>query len=139
MITKLSHATIWVLDQDEALKFYTEKLGFEVKMDATLEGFRWLTLCPKEQKEVEIVLMEPKTGPMMDEETASQLRSLVEKGALPGGVFSTSDCKATYEELKAKGVEFLSGPEERPYGIEAMLKDNSGNWFSLTEPKPFSG
>lgn len=139
MINKLSHATIWVLDQDEALEFYRDKLGFEVKMDATLEGFRWLTLSPKNQKEVEIVLMSPNPSPMMSEETAKQIRALIEKGAMAGGVFQTDDCKATYEELKSRGVEFMTEPAERPYGIEALMKDNSGNWFSVTQPKPFSG
>ncbi len=139
MITKLSHATIWVLDQEAARKFYTEKLGFEVKMDLTMEGFRWLTLVAPRQPEVELVLMEPRTGPMMDADTAAQIRDLIAKGAMGAGVLATDDCRKTYEELKARGVEFLSEPTERPYGIEAMLKDDSGNWFSLTEQRPFSG
>jgi len=133
MITRLSHVTIYVLDQDEAKKFYTEKLGFEVRMDTTLEGFRWLTVGPQDQKDLEIVLMKAAANFMMDAETAAQLRQLIEKGLLGAGVFETKDCRATYEELKSRGVEFLSPPQERPYGIEALLKDNSGNWFSMTQ------
>jgi catechol 2,3-dioxygenase-like lactoylglutathione lyase family enzyme len=136
MIKKMSHTTIYVTSQDEALKFYTEKLGFEVRTDATMEGgFRWLTLGLKSQPELEFVLMEPKAGMMMDEETAGQLRALIGKGVLGAGVFDTDDVHATYEELKGRGVEFMSPPAERPYGIEALFKDNSGNWFSLTERK----
>lgn len=135
MIKKLSHITIYVLNQEEALKFYTEKLGFEVRTDNTLEGFRWLTVGPKTQKDIEMVLLEPQPGFMFDEKTVAQMRELVGKGALGGGVFNTSDCKATYEELKSRGVEFFSPPQERPYGIEAVFKDNSGNWFSLTQHK----
>ena len=133
MIKRLSHATIWVLDQDEALAFYTEKLGFEVRTDATSEGFRWLTLGVPGQPDLELVLMEPKPSPMMDAETASQIRDLVLAGKLGAGVFAVDDCQATYEALKAKGVEFLAPPTPRPYGIEALVKDNSGNWFSMTQ------
>ena len=133
MITRLSHATIYVLNQEEAKQFYTEKLGFEVRTDVTMEGFRWLTVGPKTQKDLEIILMEAKPGPMMEAETAAQLRKFIEKGLMGAGVFETNDCRATYEELKQKGVEFLSPPQERPYGIEALLKDNSGNWFSMTQ------
>jgi catechol 2,3-dioxygenase-like lactoylglutathione lyase family enzyme len=136
MIKKLSHATIYVTNQDEAYKFYVEKLGFEVRTDATMEGgFRWLTVGPKDQPEFELVLMEPKGGMMLDEESAKQLRALVEKGAMGTGVFDTDDCQATYEELKSRGVEFLAPPTDRFYGIEALFKDNSGNWFSLTQRK----
>lgn len=133
MIAKLSHVTIYVLNQEEAKKFYTEKLGFEVRTDVTLEGFRWLTVSPKGQKDLEIVLMEAKAGPMIEEATARQLRAFIQKGLMGAGVFDTEDCRATYEELKRKGVEFLSPPQERPYGVEAVFKDNSGNWFSLTQ------
>ncbi len=133
MIKRLSHATFYVKDQDAALEFYTKKLGFEVRTDAKLEGFRWLTVGPKAQPDMEIVLMPLQPGHMMDEETCKLARQLLDKGILGGGVFNTDDCQKTYEELKAKGVEFLSPPEERPYGIEAILKDNSGNWFSMTQ------
>ncbi len=136
MITKMSHVSIFVCNQEEALKFYREKLGFEVRTDAMVgEDFRWLTIGPKDQPEFEIILMEPKPGMLMDEETAAQLRAIIGKGVLGAGVFDTNDCHKTYEELKGRGVEFLSPPSDRPYGIEAVFKDNSGNWFSLTQQK----
>ena len=135
MIKKMSHASIFVLNQEEALSFYRDRLGFEVHTDAMVgPDFRWLTLNSKDQPDFEIILMEPKPGWLMDEATATQLRSLIEKGVLGAGAFNTDDCRATYEELKSKGVEFLSEPAERHYGIEAVFKDNSGNWFSLTQP-----
>ena len=134
MIKRISHTTVWVLDQERAKEFYTQKLGFEVRMDANLEGFRWLTVGVPGQPDLEVVLMEPKPSPMMDEETANTMRKLIEKGVLGAGVLSVADCQATYEALKAKGVEFMGPPQQRPYGIEAMLKDDSGNWFSMTQP-----
>ena len=134
MITRISHYSIYVLDQDQAYDFYVNKLGFEVVTDATMDnGFRWLTVRPRDQKDTEIVLMPVKAGFMFDEQTAAQLRDLIQKGKLGSGVFETNDCRATYEELKAKGVEFTSEPKEQFYGIEALFKDNSGNWFSLSE------
>ena len=133
MIEKMSHATVYVNNQQEALEFYRDKLGFDVRNDVTMEGYRWLTVAPKDQPGFEIILMEPKAGFMYDEETASQIRSLIGKGIMGAGVFDTPNCQVTYEELKARGVEFLSPPAERPYGIEAVFKDNSGNWFSLTQ------
>ena len=133
MIRALSHATIYVNDQDAALEFYTKKLGFEVRTDARMDDFRWLTVGPKDQPDLELVLMKP--GAMLDEATRKTLQELVAKGAMGAGVFRTADCRATYEELKARGVEFMSEPAERPYGIEAVFKDNSGNWFSLTQPR----
>jgi catechol 2,3-dioxygenase-like lactoylglutathione lyase family enzyme len=134
MIRRMSHATVFVSNQDQALDFYRDKLGFEVRTDAKVsEEFRWLTVGPKGQPDFEIVLMEPKPGMLMDEETSNQLRSIMAKGVLGAGVFNTDNCRATYEELKGRGVEFVSEPSERPYGIEAIFKDNSGNWFSLTQ------
>jgi catechol 2,3-dioxygenase-like lactoylglutathione lyase family enzyme len=136
MIQKLSHATIYVLDQEQALDFYTNKLGFEVRIDMTVDGgFRWLTVGPKAQPELELILFAIKPAGMFDEATASELRGLVEKGVLGVGVFETTDCHATYAELKARGVEFLSPPQEQPYGVEATFKDNSGNYFSLTQQR----
>lgn len=136
MIQRMSHATIFVNNQDEALSFYRDKLGFQVHTDAMVGAdFRWLTMNTKDDPEFEIVLMEPKPGMLMDEATSAQLREIMAKGVLGAGVFNTKDCHATYQELKAKGVEFLSEPSDRPYGIEAVFKDNSGNWFSLTQPK----
>ena len=135
MIRRMSHATIMVNNQEEALQFYKDKLGFEVHTDAMVgEDFRWLTMNTKDQPDFEIVLMEPKPGMLMDEETSTQLRVIMAKGVLGAGVFNTDDCRATFEEMKSKGVVFVSEPAERPYGIEAVFKDNSGNWFSLTQP-----
>jgi catechol 2,3-dioxygenase-like lactoylglutathione lyase family enzyme len=134
MIERLSHTTVYVLDQDEALIFYRDKLGFEVRTDATMDnGFRWLTVGPKTQPYMEIALMKLEEGPMCDAETAETLKKLVKKGAFAIGVFDTADCRATYAELKAKGVEFMHEPKEQFYGIATVGKDNSGNWFSLTQ------
>jgi catechol 2,3-dioxygenase-like lactoylglutathione lyase family enzyme len=132
MIKRLSHAGVAVLDQDAAKAFYTEKLGFEVRNDTTMEGFRWLTVGPPDQPDLEFILFEP-GPPMHDEETGQQIRALVAKGALGGGVWATDDCRGTYEELSSRGVVFLQEPAERPYGIEAVFRDDSGNWFSLTQ------
>ncbi len=135
MIQRMSHATIFVTDQNQALEFYRDKLGFRVHTDAMVgPDFRWLTMCTNDDPDFEIILMEPKPGMLMDEETSNTVRSLLAKGVLGAGVFNTSDCRATYEEMKAKGVQFISEPAERPYGIEAVFRDNSGNWFSLTQP-----
>jgi predicted enzyme related to lactoylglutathione lyase len=134
VIRKMSHATIFVTNQDEALAFYRDKLGFEVRTDAKVsEEFRWLTVGPRDQPDFEIVLMEPKPGMLMDEETSAQLRSIMAKGVLGAGVFNTDDCQKTYDELKGRGVQFVSEPAQRPYGLEAIFKDNSGNWFSLCQ------
>jgi catechol 2,3-dioxygenase-like lactoylglutathione lyase family enzyme len=132
MITRLTHATIWVLDQDQAHAFYTEKLGFEVRTDQSMDTFRWLTVGPKDQPDLEIALLVP-GPPMMPPEAAEQIKGLIAKGAMGSGVFGTDDCNATYEQLKANGVDFLQEPEERFYGIEALFRDPFGNWFSLTE------
>lgn len=133
MITGLSHATIWVLDQDRAKAFYTEKLGFRVGTDADMGGgARWLTVSHPEQPDVELVLAYP-APPMVSEEDAEALRALVAKGVLGGGVMRCDDAHATYEELKGKGVDFVQEPAERPYGIEAVFRDDSGSWFSLTQ------
>jgi catechol 2,3-dioxygenase-like lactoylglutathione lyase family enzyme len=137
MIQRISHVTIYVLDQDKALEFYRDKLGFEVRTDATMDnGFRWLTVGPKTQPEMELILMPVAESPMCDAETAASLRKLVEKGTFGIGVFDTDDCRATYAELKAKGVEFKGEPQEKFYGIEVVGKDSSGNWFSMSQHKP---
>jgi len=132
MITKLTHSTVWVLDQDAALEFYTGVLGFEVRTDASMDTFRWLTVGPPSQPDFELILAVP-GPPMLDPESAEQIRAMVAKGALGAGVFATDDCHACYEKLKARGVTFLTEPTERSYGIEATFRDNSGNWFSLTQ------
>jgi predicted enzyme related to lactoylglutathione lyase len=134
MIERLSHATVYVLDHDSAIDFYTKKLGLEVRTDAKMGDFRWVTVGVPGQPELEIALMEPKPGMVLDEETAAQLRSLVEKGILGGGVFETSDCAATYEVLKSRGVKFKNPPEKQPWGVAAVFTDDSGNFFSLTQP-----
>ena len=137
MISRLSHATVWVLDQEEARRFYTEKLGFEVRIDNTMEGgFRWLCVGPKDQPDLQLVLMSAKPSPFMDEETAQAIQVLVKKGALGPGVMYTPNCRETYEELKRRGVEFVQPPEDRFYGTEALFVDNSGNRYSMTTPNP---
>jgi catechol 2,3-dioxygenase-like lactoylglutathione lyase family enzyme len=137
VISKLSHFSIYVLDQDSAYDFYVNKLGFEVKTDAKMDnGFRWLTVAPKEQgdSEMEIALMATQ-GPGAEREHMDAMRDLIKKGAFGVGVFYTADCRKTYEELRAKGVKFRSEPEEQFYGIECIVEDDSGNWFSMTQPK----
>lgn len=136
MIQRQSHTTVYVLNQDDALKFYRDIMGLEVRTDMTLEnGFRWLSVGPKAQPDLEIVLMEVKPGPTFSPETAQQVRTLVEKGTFGIGVFATDDCQRDYEEWSKKGVTFTQPPKEQFYGLEALVKDNSGNWFSLTQHK----
>ncbi|WP_096087682.1 VOC family protein [Agaribacterium haliotis] len=136
MITSIAHATIYVLDQNEALDFYTNKLGFELGDDMSVEGgFRWLTVHAKSQKNFQLVLAEPKEGPMFSKESAEAIRSLIQQGAFGAGVFESEDCQKTYEQLAAKGVQFIQTPTQQLYGIEAMALDNSGNWFSLVQRK----
>jgi uncharacterized glyoxalase superfamily protein PhnB len=133
---RIATAQLWVHDQDEALAFYTEKLGFEVRTDVTLPemgNFRWLTVAPAGQPDVAIVLMAIPGTPVMDEATAGQVRTLMAKG-FAGTVFlTTDDCQASYEDLKARGVEFVDAPEDRPYGIDSGFRDPSGNQFRLTQ------
>ena len=133
---KLANTQLWVHDQEEALAFYTQKLGMEVRADVTLPklgDFRWVTVAPPGEDEVSIVLMAIPGPPVMDPDTAEQVKDLMAKG-FAGAVFlTTDDCKASYEELKARGVEFTEAPEERPYGIDAGFRDPSGNSFRLTE------
>jgi len=135
MIRKLSHVSIFVLDQDRAVGFYTKKLGMEIRADSKMGDFRWVTVGPKDQPEMEIVLLPIVLGPTLDAAAAKQFRELVGKGVICPGVFQTDDVRADYEELKKKGVEFKSPPTERHYGTEAVFKDDSGNWFSLTQRK----
>jgi catechol 2,3-dioxygenase-like lactoylglutathione lyase family enzyme len=139
MIKGISHVSMYVLDQDSAKAFYTQKLGFEVRNDVVMgEGFegagaglRWLTVSPPGQPDVEIILADCAMG--HDPSTADELRALVAKGALGTGVMATDDCQKTYEELSSRGVVFLQEPALRPYGIEAVFRDDSGNWFSMTQ------
>ena len=135
MIQRVSHTTIYVLDQDAARDFYVNKLGFEIRMDQSMDnGFRWLTVSPKGQPDFQLILMKV-DGPNIPPDAAVAVKGLMEKGRVGGAVLQTDDCRATYEELKAKGVEFLSPPADRFYGVECVMKDNSGNWFSMTQPK----
>ena len=133
---KISTAQLWVHDQEEALDFYTKKLGMEVRADVTLPelgDFRWLTVAPPGQEEVSIVLMAIPGAPVMDESTRQDVQALMSKG-FAGTVFlTTDDCQASYEELKARGVEFSEEPEDRPYGIDCGFRDPSGNSFRLTQ------
>ena len=132
---KLSNAQLWVHDQDEALAFYTQKVGFEVRADVTLPemNFRWLTVGPPNQPDIAIVLMAIPPEPVMDAATAAQLRELVGKG-FAGTVFlTTDDVHAAYDELRGRGVEFVEPPEERPYGIDSGFRDPSGNSLRLTQ------
>ncbi len=133
---KIANAQLWVNDQDEALAFYTEKLGMEVHIDVTMPemgDFRWLTVGPAGQPDVAIVLMAIPGPPLMDPQTTEQVRDLTAKG-FAGTVFlTTDDCRASYEELKGRGVEFSEPPEDRPYGIDSGFHDPSGNSIRLTQ------
>jgi uncharacterized glyoxalase superfamily protein PhnB len=133
---KIANAQLWVHDQDEALAFYTQKLGFEVRADVTLAemgDFRWLTVGPAGQEEVSIVLMAIPGSPVFEADTAEQVRELMAKGAAGTIFLTTDDCHASYEELKSRGVEFVEEPEERPYGIDTGFRDPSGNHLRLTQ------
>ena len=133
---RIGSAQLWVHDQDEALAFWTKKVGMEVRSDVTLAemgNFRWLTVGPAGQPDIEITLMAIPGPPVMDADTAEQVRGLMAKG-FAGTIFlTTDDCRASYEELKARGVEFTETPEERPYGIDSGFRDPSGNSIRLTQ------
>ena len=145
MIQKMSHATIYVLDQDQAKDFYVDKLGFELKADYTApNGFRWLTVAPKGQSELEIALLKvgsaapsEKSGGNSAEtkKDVDAMAALLKKGWLSAGAFQTADCRKTCQELKAKGVEFVSEPKDEFWGVTAVIKDPFGNSFSMTQPK----
>ena len=133
MINGIDIISVWVLDQDAAKDFYTSKLGFECTNDIKLdEGMRWLTVQPPGNKDQNFLLMDPDKS-MLDADSAAQVRALVAKGAMSPGVIATTDCQGDYEILSGRGVEFLQPPTERPYGIEALLRDDSGNWFSFCQ------
>lgn len=149
MIQKMSHAIVYVIDQDQAKEFYVGKLGFDVKVDQSLpNGFRWLTVAPKGQTDLELILMKVGSGTDFaktkggntEENAKKDLEAqitLLKKGAFSGGAFQTADCRKTYAELKEKGVEFVSEPKDQFYGVEAVFKDPFGNWFSMTQPKNY--
>jgi catechol 2,3-dioxygenase-like lactoylglutathione lyase family enzyme len=134
MLKQLTHTQVWVHDQDEALAFYTEKLGMELREDVTvpeLGNFRWLTVGVPGQPEVAITLMAVPGPPVFDEETRSQIQTLLAKGASGGLFFSAEDVQGTYEELKNRGVEFTQEPIQQPYGLDAGFRDSSGNHFRM--------
>ena len=143
MISHLSHTSVFVLDQDSAKAFYTEKLGFEVRYDITMGeefegtggGFRWLTVGAQDQPDLQLILSSCDMG--RSPEAAEQSARPGGERAMGVGVLATDDCRQTYKELLAKGVTFLAEPTERPYGIEATLRDDSGNLISLTQPFDF--
>jgi catechol 2,3-dioxygenase-like lactoylglutathione lyase family enzyme len=136
MIDVISHVNVWVDDQDEAKTFYTEKLGFEVREDATLEefdGYRWLTVGPPGQPDVNVILSLPGPPPI-DPESAEQVKALLAKGAMGPGILRTDDCRKTIKELEERGVEVVQQPDERFYGIDAAIRDPSGNEWRVTQP-----
>jgi predicted enzyme related to lactoylglutathione lyase len=138
MLNRLMNAQVWVHDQDEALAFYTEKLGLELRDDVTvpeLGNFRWLTVGVPGQDDVALTLMAVPGPPVFDAETREQILALMAKGAAGGLFFSTDDCQTTYEELKSRGVEFQQEPTELPYGIDAGFRDPSGNQMRMAQLK----
>jgi catechol 2,3-dioxygenase-like lactoylglutathione lyase family enzyme len=137
MITNVSLLTVYCLDQDESRDFYVDILGFEPRTDVTMgEGFRWVTVSHPTQPELEITLMKP--GPPLNDEAADFIRRQLGTGQLGGLGLRVDDCAKTYAELTAKGVVFLQEPSDRPYGVEAVMRDNSGNWLVLVEPREFT-
>jgi catechol 2,3-dioxygenase-like lactoylglutathione lyase family enzyme len=132
-LKKLTHTQVWVLDQDEALDFYTEKLGLEVREDVQLgDEMRWLTVGPEDQPDMEIMLLVPGPPPL-SEEVGRQVRELIAHGAVGTCIFEVDDCQATYAELTERGVEFTQEPVERFYGIDAAFRDPFGNAFRMTQ------
>jgi len=136
MLKQLTTVQVWVHDQDEALAFYTDKLGLELRTDVTVPemgNFRWLTVGVPGQEDVAITLMAVPGPPVFDAETQAQIKALVAKGAASGLFFTTDDAQATYEELKGRGVEFQQEPAEQPYGIDAGFRDPSGNQMRMIQ------
>jgi catechol 2,3-dioxygenase-like lactoylglutathione lyase family enzyme len=136
MLKQLANVQVWVHDQDEALAFYTEKLGLELREDVTVPemgNFRWLSVGVPGQDDVAIVLMAVPGPPVFEEETRAQIQALLATGASGGLFFTTDDVRGTYEELKGRGVEFTQEPTEQPYGLDAGLRDPSGNQFRMIE------
>jgi len=136
VLTQLTNVQVWVHDQDEALAFYTEKLGLELRDDVTVPemgNFRWVTVGVPGQPDVAITLMAVPGPPVFDDETREQIRALMGKGAASGLFFASKDVRATYEELKSRGVEFQQEPTEQPYGIDAGFRDPSGNQMRVAQ------
>jgi catechol 2,3-dioxygenase-like lactoylglutathione lyase family enzyme len=136
MITNISLVTVYCLDQDATRDFYVSKLGFVPRTDAVMGAFRWVTIGHPEQPELEVTLMVP--GPPLSPEAADFVRRQLELGQMGGLGLTVDDCRKTYEELSAAGVVFVQEPSERPYGVEAVMRDNTGNWLVLVEPREFS-
>ncbi len=137
MITNVSLVTVYCLDQDQARDFYVDVLGFTPRTDVTMgEGFRWVTVGHPSQPELELTLMTP--GPPLSDEAATFVRRQLENGSMGGVGLHVDDCRKTFEDLSAKGVVFVQEPAERPYGVEAVMRDVSGNWLVLVEPRAFS-
>lgn len=135
MINRVSHFSIFVKDQDEAIKFYTEKLGCTLKIDTFRGDFRWTTVVFPGDPDTEIIIVPAVEGPLFNKETADQLSNLIGNGTFGVAVFHTNNIYATYVELSEKGVHFLQEPAEIAFGIEALFEDNSGNWFSLLQSR----
>jgi catechol 2,3-dioxygenase-like lactoylglutathione lyase family enzyme len=136
MITGVSLQTVWVRDIDESRDFFVDKLGFVLNTDVTMGDYRWCTVNHPDQPELQITFSIPDV--MMDAEDAAQVNRMLAKGAMSGGGLRVDDCRKTYDELTAKGVQFVSEPAERPYGVEAVMRDNSGNWWVLVEPRQYT-
>ena len=133
---KLTSASIWVHDQDEALAFYTDKVGMEVREDVTMAemgNFRWLSVGHPSQPDINLVLIKLMGPPMLDKDAADKLAELVAMGVTGGIFFETDDCQGTYETLKSRGVEFQEEPSQRPYGVDAAFRDPSGNQIRITQ------
>ncbi|GAA4782374.1 VOC family protein [Actinomycetospora chlora] len=138
MITGVSLVTLYVTDQDEAKKFYCDVLGFAEGTDVTLgEGFRWVTVHQPDHPELQVTLMLP--GPPLNEEMAGAVRRALAAGSMGGFGIATDDCRAEHRRLVERGVEFVQEPAERPYGVEAVFRDSSGNWLVMVEPTPYTG
>jgi catechol 2,3-dioxygenase-like lactoylglutathione lyase family enzyme len=135
VISNVSLVTVYVNDIDDAKAFYTGKLGFVLKEDINLGDFRWCTVYQADHPELRLALMLP--GPPLDEDAADMIRRSLAKGTMHGFGIATDDCHKTFQELVAKGVEYIQEPSDRPYGVEAVMRDNTGNWLVLVEPKAF--
>jgi catechol 2,3-dioxygenase-like lactoylglutathione lyase family enzyme len=138
MITNISLFTLWVTDQDASKRFYVDNLGFVEGTDVTMgDGFRWVTIAHPDHPELEVTLMTP--GPPLDDAMATAVSRSLAGGTMGGFGLTTDDCRGDYERLEKLGVEFIQPPSERPYGVEAVLRDNSGNMIVLVEATPYSG
>ena len=137
MILNVSLVTVYCLDQSATRDFYVEHLGFQPGTDVTMgDDYRWVTIAHPSQPELEVTLMTP--GPPLSPEAAAFVRGQLESGQMGGLGLTVDDCRKTYEELRAKGITFVQEPSDRPYGVEAVMRDNTGNWLVLVEPKPFT-